>query len=87
MRSLLEHGAVLRGSSTESTQEPLDDRASWARFGSAYIDLALPERGVLVASAERPVDMKHVLPRKALRPETWLKVQQAAHPGWHKSGG
>jgi len=52
-----------------------------------YIDLALPERGVLVASAERPVAMKHVLPRKALRPETWLKVQQAAHPGWHKSGG
>ena len=52
-----------------------------------YIDLARPERGVLIAAADRPTDMAHVLPRRALQAETWLKVQQAAHPGWHKSGG
>ncbi len=52
-----------------------------------YIDLSRPERGVLIASANQATDMVHVLPRSALRPETWAKIQQAVHPGWRKSAG
>ena len=40
-----------------------------------YVDLSGPERGVLIASADQVSDMAHVLPRRALRPETWAKVR------------
>ncbi|MEI9952846.1 MAG: hypothetical protein WDO74_28710 [Pseudomonadota bacterium] len=52
-----------------------------------YIDLSRPERGVLIASAHQATDMVHVLPRSALHPETWAKVERAVHPGWRKSSG
>lgn len=41
-----------------------------------YIDLARPERGVQIAASDQAVDLAHVLPRSALRAETWVRVQQ-----------
>jgi len=50
--------------------------------GEEYIDLAGPERGVLRARPGQPLDMGHVLPRSALRDQTWASVVQAVHRDW-----
>jgi hypothetical protein len=51
--------------------------------GDEYIDLRNPERGVLRVEAERAPELAHMLPRSALREETWTKLVRAAHRGWH----
>ena len=57
--------------------------------GEEYIDLARPARGVLRVQAGQALDMGHVLPRLALRDETWSAIVREAHRGWQSpdSGG
>ena len=59
--------------------------ASGLPDGEEYIDLVRPERGILIAQPDTALDMAHVLPRSAVLEPTWLKLVQAAHPGWVKS--
>lgn len=54
--------------------------------GEEYLDLASPERGVLIADAGRPLDMTHVLPRSVLADETWTNILHLAHRGWQEPG-
>jgi hypothetical protein len=71
---LLSDDEIARVATLESTPQLAD--------GEQYIDLARPERGVLRAQAGQPLDMGHVLPRSALRDETWSKILREAHRGW-----
>ncbi len=52
--------------------------------GEEYIDLALPERGVLRAAPGIALDMAHVLPRSALSADTWEKILGEARRGWER---
>lgn len=42
--------------------------------GSEYLDLAQLDQGVRRASTAAKLPMGQILPRNALRPETWAKV-------------
>ena len=50
------------------------ETASLLGEGQEYLDLKHLDRGVQRASAATKVTMAHVLPRHAVRNETWTKV-------------